>query len=107
MKSEFGRLVPRTNGGGSVAYLIQRGEQTSVVGSMFSGKSDKAINEAKRAVYSRRNVQVFKPSIDDRYDAVKVNSHDKDSFSAQLVDKDNPEEILYRLNGMTSVVVID
>jgi thymidine kinase len=76
-----------------------------VVGSMFSGKSEELIRRVKRAVIARRSVQVFKPSIDDRYGADLVRSHDGDSFVARPVR--SSAEIVPLLSPETSVVGID
>jgi thymidine kinase len=76
-----------------------------IVGSMFSGKSEELIRRVKRAVIARRTVQVFKPSIDDRYGVELVRSHDGDSFVARPVRKS--EEILALLTPDTTVVGID
>jgi thymidine kinase len=76
-----------------------------VVGSMFSGKSEELIRRVKRAVIARRTVQVFKPSIDDRYGADLVRSHDGDSFVARPVR--SSAEIVALLSPDTSVVGID
>ena len=46
-----------------------------VCGSMFAGKSEELIRLARRALYAKRHVQVFKPSIDRRYDDTMVVSH--------------------------------
>lgn len=56
-----------------------------ICGSMFSGKTEELIRRIKRAVIARQTVQVFKPSIDDRYDAVKVASHGGSYYSAAPV----------------------
>lgn len=42
---------------------------------MFAGKSEELIRRARRALYARKRVQVFKPSIDDRYDEAMVVTH--------------------------------
>ena len=76
-----------------------------VVGGMFSGKSEELIRRVKRAVIARRTVQVFKPSIDDRYGADLVRSHDGDSFVARPVR--SSAEIGPLLTPETSVVGID
>jgi len=76
-----------------------------IVGSMFSGKSEELIRRVKRAVIARRAVQVFKPSIDDRYGVEVVRSHDGDSFVARPVRRS--EEILTLLSPDTTVVGID
>ena len=72
---------------------------------MFSGKSEELIRRVKRAVIARRTVQVFKPSIDDRYGADLVRSHDGDSFVARPVR--SSAEIAPLLTPETSVVGID
>jgi thymidine kinase len=76
-----------------------------IVGSMFSGKSEELIRRVKRAVIARRTVQVFKPSIDDRFGALVVRSHDGDSFVARPVRTSG--EILSLLSKDTTVVGID
>ena len=76
-----------------------------VVGSMFSGKSEELIRRVKRAVIARRTVQVFKPSIDDRFGIELVRSHDGDSFVARPVR--TSAEIPALLSLETSVVGID
>jgi thymidine kinase len=39
----------------------------AITGSMFSGKSEELIRRVRRAQIARQKVQIFKPSIDDRY----------------------------------------
>src|SRR4051812_22945238 len=72
---------------------------------MFSGKSEELIRRVKRAVIARRNVQVFKPIIDDRFGVQVVRSHDGDSFIAHPVH--SSEEIPALLSPDTTVVGID
>jgi thymidine kinase len=47
-----------------------------VCGSMFSGKTEELLRRVKRARLARQNVLLFKPRIDNRYDDVRVVSHD-------------------------------
>ncbi|MDE3101703.1 MAG: thymidine kinase [Chloroflexota bacterium] len=82
-----------------------QGSLELVVGSMFSGKSEELIRRVKRSVIARRAVQVFKPTIDDRYGALVVRSHDGDSFVAVPVRSSG--EILSRCEPETMVVAID
>ncbi|CAN5507729.1 thymidine kinase [soil metagenome] len=42
---------------------------------MFAGKSEELIRLARRALYAKRKVQVFKPVIDVRYDETMVVTH--------------------------------
>lgn len=51
------------------------GKLTVVCGSMFAGKTEELIRLARRALYAKKCVQVFKPSVDDRYDQTMVVTH--------------------------------
>jgi thymidine kinase len=42
---------------------------------MFSGKSEEMIRRLRRAEIAGQRVVIFKPQIDDRYDATDVVSH--------------------------------
>ena len=54
----------------------QRGGWLEVVcGPMFSGKSEEMIRRLRRAEIAGQRVVIFKPRIDDRYDACDVVSH--------------------------------
>ena len=46
-----------------------------VCGPMFSGKSEELIRRLRRAEIAAQRVVIFKPRIDDRYDAADVVSH--------------------------------
>jgi thymidine kinase len=46
-----------------------------VCGPMFSGKSEEMIRRLRRAEIASQRVVIFKPRIDDRYDAADVVSH--------------------------------
>jgi len=76
-----------------------------ICGSMFSGKTEELIRRLKRAVIARQSVQVFKPSIDIRYNAEKVTSHAGMAFQAVPVKK--AADILEYLEPNTTVVGID
>lgn len=62
------------------------GEITVIAGSMFAGKTEELIRLARRALYARRRVQVFKPAIDNRYDEHKVVTHMGVSHNAVVVN---------------------
>ncbi len=47
-----------------------------VCGSMFSGKTEELLRRVRRAEIARKKVQLFKPTIDNRYGIVRVASHD-------------------------------
>lgn len=51
------------------------GSLVVICGSMYAGKSEELIRRARRALYAKRTVQVFKPSIDTRYDETMVVTH--------------------------------
>lgn len=72
---------------------------------MFSGKSEELIRRVRRAEIAKQTIQVFKPSIDDRYGIASVNSHDGRAAEAIAIEK--AEEILTQVNGDTTVVAID
>ncbi len=76
-----------------------------VCGSMFSGKTDELIRRLRRAVIARKKVQVFKPSIDNRYAVEKVTSHAGADFDALPVI--TSWDILNKLDPDTTVVGID
>ena len=46
-----------------------------ITGPMFSGKSEELIRRLRRAQIARQKVQIFKASIDDRYDKDAIVSH--------------------------------
>ena len=75
-----------------------------VCGSMFSGKTEELIRRLKRAQIANRKVEIFKPSIDTRYDAVNVVSHDSNSIRSTPVI--HSENILLMAEGI-EVVGID
>lgn len=76
-----------------------------VCGSMFCGKTDELIRRLRRATIARQKVQVFKPSIDNRYDEQKVASHAGSTFEATPVS--SSKDILTQLAMDTTVVGID
>src|SRR6187200_1469838 len=68
------------DGNSRIAAVIrippQRGGWLEVIcGPMFSGKSEEMIRRLRRAEIAGQRVVIFKPRIDDRYDASDVVSH--------------------------------
>ncbi len=63
-----------------------------ITGSMFSGKTEELIRRLKRAQIARQKVEIFKPSIDNRYDKTQVVSHDANAIPSIVVEK--AEDIL-------------
>ena len=64
----------------------QRGSIEVVCGSMFSGKTEELIRRLRRAKIAGLHVEIFKPSIDTRYDDVQVVSHDHNTILSTPVD---------------------
>lgn len=72
---------------------------------MFSGKSEELIRRLRRAKIARRRVQVFKPSIDDRYHASSIASHSEHTIEARAVER--AKDILRYTDDRTEVVGVD
>ncbi len=56
-----------------------------ICGSMFSGKTEELIRRLKRAQFAKQKVEIFKPSIDVRYDEDMVVSHDANEIRSTPV----------------------
>lgn len=83
-----------------------------IVGPMFSGKSEEMIRRITRALIARQRIVVFKPSMDDRYHATSVASHNGRTVTAFAVE--NSRQIPHLLDQHTatygaepSVIAID
>jgi thymidine kinase len=63
-----------------------------ICGSMFSGKTEELIRRLKRVKIANQRAEIFKPSIDTRYDEVKIVSHDERMIHSTPVD--NSQTIL-------------
>ena len=69
----------------TVNHKEQFGWIEVICGSMFSGKTEELIRRLKRAQFARQKVEIFKPSIDVRYDEDKVVSHDENEIRSTPV----------------------
>ena len=76
-----------------------------VCGPMFSGKTEELIRRVKRAQIAKQKVQIFKPSVDDRYHESDIVSHS--SQAIQSVPVPSSLDILDRVFDSTRVVAID
>ncbi|OWP83481.1 thymidine kinase [Flavobacterium columnare] len=56
-----------------------------ICGSMFSGKTEELIRRLRRAQFAKQKVEIFKPSVDTRYDEEKVVSHNKNEIRSTPV----------------------
>jgi len=76
-----------------------------ICGPMFSGKSEELIRRLRRAMIARKRVEVFKPTIDNRYSSNEIVSHGDLRMHSQAVGA--ACEILDRLDWRAEVVGID
>jgi len=82
----------------------RRGWIEVVCGSMFSGKTEELIRRLKRVKIANLKVEIFKPSIDKRYDINNIVSHDTNAILSTPVD--NAQSILLMAQDV-DVVGID
>jgi len=83
----------------------RQGSLEVICGPMFSGKSEELIRRIKRAIIAKQKVQVFKPALDDRYDASAIASHSQRKHEAIPV-KDTVE-LARHLDPEAEVVALD
>ncbi len=87
----------------------RRGCIEVVCGSMFSGKTEELLRRVKRAHFAKQRVLLFKPRIDNRYDDVKVVSHE--GLKAEATAVTGSAEIMSFVEqaglGIAQVVGID
>src|SRR6185295_14394884 len=76
-----------------------------ICGSMFCGKTEELIRRVRRAVIAKQKVQVFKPSLDDRYGIERVTSHNGQNIEAEPLA--HSKELMEKLAPDTTVVAID
>jgi thymidine kinase len=100
----------RWTDGEHLAHRSGRGRATGgvvevICGSMFSGKTEELLRRIKRAHLARQPVQLFKPKVDDRYDAVKVVSHE--GANADALPVASADELLASVAGDAAVVGVD
>ncbi|UKM65444.1 thymidine kinase [Flavobacteriaceae bacterium GSB9] len=69
----------------TVNHKEQFGWIEVICGSMFSGKTEELIRRLKRAQFARQKVEIFKPTIDVRYDEDMVVSHDDNEIRSTPV----------------------
>ncbi|MGD8496136.1 MAG: thymidine kinase [Gemmatimonadales bacterium] len=77
-----------------------------ITGVMFSGKSEELLRRVRRALIARRNVQVFKSHLDDRYSGIQaISSHDGRVVEAHPVNE--ASQVASQIEPDTEVVAID
>ena len=75
-----------------------------ICGSMFSGKTEELIRRLKRAKFANQSIQIFKPTIDERYSKDKVVSHDYNELLSKVI---NSSDEMLSIEGDVQVVGID
>lgn len=76
-----------------------------ITGGMFSGKSEELIRRIRRAEIARQRAQIFKPSIDDRFELKRVISRDNRGMDAIVVN--NSSDLRSNISFGVKVVGID
>lgn len=69
----------------TVNHKEQFGWIEVICGSMFSGKTEELIRRLKRAQFAKQKIEIFKPSIDMRYNEDMVVSHDSNEIRSTPV----------------------
>jgi len=69
----------------TVNHKEQFGWIEVICGSMFSGKTEELIRRLRRAQFAKQKVEIFKPSIDTRYDNERVVSHNANEIHSTPV----------------------
>lgn len=77
-----------------------------IAGVMFSGKTEELLRRVRRATIARKQVQLFKSHLDDRYgDVWRVASHDQHWSAATPVD--SAAQLAQRVKATANVIAID
>jgi thymidine kinase len=101
MRSADGEHLARASG-----EARGRGGSLEVVcGSMFSGKTEELLRRIKRARLAKQRTQLFKPRVDDRYDAVKVVTHE--GVNADALPVSTAAELVASVTADVAVVGVD
>lgn len=75
-----------------------------ICGAMFSGKTEELIRRLNRALIAKQTVEIFKPSIDTRYNKHKVVSHNENEIRSTPVQFAGD---ILMLAGNSDVIGID
>ena len=76
-----------------------------ISGSMFSGKSEELIRRLRRAQIARQHVQIFKPTIDNRFGQAEIVSHSDMKIPSKSVG--SARTLADAVRSRTDVVGID
>lgn len=79
-----------------------------ICGSMFSGKTEEFIRRIKRAILGKKEVVLFKPAIDNRYNDTQIVSHDGTKISSYIIQKTSDiVDHLAKISKTVDVIGID
>lgn len=81
------------------------GELTVICGPMFSGKTEELIRRIRRAKYGKKEITIFKHSIDTRYEKKCIVSHAGDKLEAIMIH--DPNNFFQFISHKTDLVAID
>ena len=56
-----------------------------ICGSMFSGKTEELIRRLRRSQFAKQKIEIFKPTLDSRYDTEMIISHDQNQIHSTSV----------------------
>ena len=88
------------------SFQLNGGWIEVIAGVMFSGKSEELMRRVRRSLIAKKQVQVFKSHLDNRYVGVMVvGSHDGRTIEAIPVD--TSEQISLRLDPLAQVIAVD
>ena len=88
------------------SFQLNGGWIEVIAGVMFSGKSEELMRRVRRSLIAKKQVQVFKSHLDNRYVGVMaVGSHDGRTIEAIPVD--TSEQISLRLSPLAQVIAVD
>ena len=76
-----------------------------ISGCMFAGKTEELIRRIKVLEFAKKEIIVFKPTIDNRYSDTKVVSHAGSSVESHVIS--DPKQILEMVKPSTAVIAID
>lgn len=76
-----------------------------ICGPMFAGKTEELLRRVRRLEYAHKNVVLFKPQIDDRYEKSYVVSHNQNKALCVAIKEAN--EMFKYVKDDTDAVVID
>lgn len=77
-----------------------------ICGGMFAGKSELLIHRLNRASYAKKKVVAFKPTVDDRYSKLDIESHSGQKYKCIPI-KDALEVKRYLQANRADVIGID